>query len=178
MNPSCLVKFQGFLGTAQSLSDNGWQVSISQERLWGTQFETCVAVYNPQLNMMGVSKPLEIECRELIRDHREFYPAELHERPKYVFEILSIAPRVEVMRTLLHNVAGPSALSFNTFDAMTPTYEVQDLRTMLPFMEHKPKEIIVNPEDVSFWLDKLLSAQEPQQKEIREKKIIANLSTF
>jgi len=51
--------------------------------------------------------------------------------------------------------------------------EEQNMRDFVPFREldsnEKTEDIIIDPSEVSFWMNKILDAQKPKQKDIRDR---------
>ena len=108
--------------------------------------------------------------------HKFLSPDLLPTIPELIFHVEAVAPNINICNVSM-NVQSVSFSSVS-FEPSMETITSIDLATVLPFKPEKPQEIIVDPSEVSMWLDKLLDAQAPQQKEIRQKRIVANLSTF
>ena len=169
LTPLCHVQFLGFRAQVMDLQNSGWDVSLLQERR-GYDVVMAMALEHKALNMRAVSRVL----REDI--HKFLSPDLLPTIPELIFHVEAVAPNINICNVSM-NVQSVSFSSVS-FEPSMETITSIDLATVLPFKPEKPQEIIVDPSEVSMWLDKLLDAQAPQQKEIRQKRIVANLSTF
>jgi hypothetical protein len=125
-------------------------------------FTIQLALKHSGAGLYAITNSVDYQDYAFSRGERDF---------KIAFNVIHISNDIRV-RYIDTNI---SLRNFKAVDA-TPMYnetEDQSMRDFVPFREldsnQKTEDIIIDPEDVSFWMNKILEAQKPKQKEIREK---------
>jgi hypothetical protein len=141
-----------------------------QERR-GYEVIMVMALQHKALDLRAISSTVRTDIHNFLS-----FGSEKIDPQELMFHVEQVAPRIRIA----HMPLSTSVVAFNAvnFDPGMRVINDIDLATVLPFEPLKPQEIIVDPSEVNMWLDKLLDAQAPKQKEIRQKKIVANLSTY
>lgn len=167
------MNFQGFKANVLELEQAGWDIALSQTRDLRYNYNLQLILKNTELDLCGITEIESIDMEKFLFGFGT--NGSSMTLPQIWFRVRSIAPKIRTV-----TISMQTSVSFfqADFEPRLQTYEEIDLDTLMPFQPKSPKEIIVEPSEVNMWLDKLLEAQAPEQQRIRQRKLIANLSTF
>jgi len=162
ISPNIDVRFAGFRSTTYELQQNGWQLSAEENPMYRS---VRIALHHPQAGLYGITNNIRMDFQDTILDYRS-----IHDKMFPPFEVVQISS--EMVFQFNKNTPMPN---FNPIDAC-PQYDnvmwrrqkISDMKIFAPIDLKRTNEIIIEPDEVGYWLEKLLAVQKPGQKKIRE----------
>lgn len=181
VNPEIIVRYAGFEASLIHLMREGWKVMIRDDfdhhSYPGYQLENKYL----QLILSGpgvrlITKVTTVYIPDISYSDRHYVTVEDMYRKKGVIHVDAFAAtRIEMIRAMSFGVINWSADAFRPIDSdiLPRTVECDHLDLWnLPLFDtiiSPPSEIIIDPKEIGFWLDKINEAQQPRQKEIRDR---------
>lgn len=159
-SPPLKVIWQGFESDTYTLSKNGWDLSISEERNHMSFNQHMVLVMRHEaMQLYGISREIDFNHYRNTEDPRYWEEVVIHIRQvasDIHFQYMSVSPRV--------------------FNAIDPIPEYQEAETLQRLSEmpvfrtfaSNPEEILLAKPTLDQVLKYALDLQEPRQKEIRQ----------
>jgi len=142
----CSVYWAGFRSSIAELYSSGWKLQSDNDPMY---YETRVALTNPEMRLIG-----------FLPDHRMLEPAR---------------GEIIIKQILQGDYARIQMMDMPRFRPIMPSMDMNDTSMMMRefrlcelFEFEDAQELIIDPKDVQFHLDKIIELQRPKQKELRQ----------